>query len=131
MPDSPNAVLIVDDNYLVRAALRVLVEGSMSLEVCGEASDGTEAVERAKQLRPSLVLMDLSMPNMNGVQAAWLIRQAVPRARIVLFSLYADSVGKTLATIAGVDLVVAKSEGAAGLMKALHPILENQAPGLC
>jgi DNA-binding NarL/FixJ family response regulator len=131
MPDSSNAVLIVDDNYLVRAALRVLVEGSMSLEVCGEAADGTEAVERAKELRPSLVLMDLSMPNMNGVQAAWLIRQAVPRARIVLFSLYADSVGKTLATRAGVDLVVPKSEGAAGLMKALHPILANRAPRLC
>lgn len=128
MADCSEAVLIVDDNLMVRAALRVFLEGSTELKVCGEAADGREAILKAKELRPGLVLMDLSMPNMNGVEAAWVIRQAVPEARIVVFTLYSDSLGKMLAAKAGVDLVVPKTEGASGLMKALHPLLGKHSP---
>lgn len=128
MADYSKSVLIVDDNLMVRAALRVFLEGSTGLKVCGEAADGMEAVLKAKQLRPGLILMDLSMPNMNGVEAAWLIRKALPDARIVVFTLYSDSFGRMLAAKAGVDLVVPKTEGAAGLMKALHPLLKQHAP---
>ena len=127
MADYSKAVLTVDDNFLVRSALRVFVEGSTRLRVCGEAADGMEAVLKAKDLRPGLLLMDLSMPNMNGVEAAWLIRQAMPEALIVVFTLYSDTLGQ-IATKAGVDLVVPKTEGAAGLMKALHPLLEKLSP---
>lgn len=123
MDDYSKAVLIVDDNAMVRAALRVFLEGRAGLTVCGEAADGVEAVLQAKELRPGLILMDLSMPYMNGVEAAWLIRKAVPEARIVVFTLYSDGLGQMLAAKAGVDLVVPKTEGAAGLMKALHPLM--------
>lgn len=128
MADCSKEVLIADDNLLVRAALRVFLEGSTGLKVCGEAADGTEAVLKAKELRPSLILMDLSMPNMNGIEAAWLIRQVLPKTRIVVFTLYSDRIGQMLAAKAGVDLVVPKTEGAAGLMKALHPLLGEHSP---
>lgn len=128
MADCSKAVLIVDDNAMVRAALRVFLEGSTRLRVCGEAADGTEAILKAKELRPGLILMDLSMPNMNGAEAAWLIRKTLPETRIVVFTLYSDSFGQMLAAKAGVDLVVPKTEGAAGLMKALHPLLDEHSP---
>ena len=121
------SVLIVDDNDLVRSALRGFLEKRTSLLVCGEAADGTEAVRVAKELEPGLVLMDLSMPQMNGIEAALLIRKAMPETRIVIFTMYSDLVGKALATKAGIDLVVPKAEGAEGLMSALRPLLDSSA----
>lgn len=79
MADCSKAVLIVDDNAMVRAALRVFLEGSTRLRVCGEAADGTEAILKAKELRPGLILMDLSMPNMNGAEPRGLSERPCPK----------------------------------------------------
>jgi DNA-binding NarL/FixJ family response regulator len=128
MSDSSKAVLIVDDNYSIRAALRMFFERNTELDVCGEAADGMEAIRKAEELHPGVVIMDLSMPNMNGMQAAWAIRQAMPEARIIVFTLYSDKIGKALAAKSGVDLIVSKTEGAAGLLKALYPLLERDIP---
>src|SRR5579863_6599434 len=99
------AVLIVDDNYSIRSALRIFFEQRTELSVCGEAADGMEAIRKAEELHPGLVIMDLSMPNMNGMQAAWAIRQAMPEARIIVFTLYSDRVSKAVAARSGVDLI--------------------------
>jgi DNA-binding NarL/FixJ family response regulator len=122
------AVLIVDDNYSIRSALRIFFEQRTELSVCGEAADGMEAIRKAEELHPGLVIMDLSMPNMNGMQAAWAIRQAMPEARIIVFTLYSDRVSKAVAARSGVDLIVSKTEGSAGLLKALSPLLERDKP---
>jgi DNA-binding NarL/FixJ family response regulator len=122
------SVLIVDDNFNVRAALRAFVERNLGLQVCASASDGTEAITKAAQLKPDLVIMDLAMPVMNGLDAAAIIRKTVPDSRIVVFTLYSDTLGEFLAKAAGVDLVVSKTEGAAGLLHALGPYLDRVSP---
>lgn len=124
MPDVSKSVLIVDDNATIRAALRAFLEGRNGLHVCGEAFNGIEALVKADELNPGLIIMDLSMPNMNGVQAAWAIRQTKPDAKIVLFTLYPHIIRKLLARTSGVDIVVPKADGPDALMQALQPLLE-------
>jgi DNA-binding NarL/FixJ family response regulator len=123
MEDCAKAVLIVDDNDTVRAAIRSFLERIMRIRVCGEATNGLEAIEQANEKKPGLILMDLSMPSMNGVEAASIIKKQSPGARIIVFTLYSDSIGSSMAKAAGVDVVISKSEGASGLMSALLPLL--------
>jgi two-component system NarL family response regulator len=93
------------------------------VQVCGEAGDGAEAVQKANELRPGLILMDFAMPTLNGLQASCAIRKTMPDTRIIVFTVHSDMLGKALAKASGVDLVVSKTEGAAGLLKALRPYL--------
>jgi PAS domain S-box-containing protein len=79
-------ILIVDDHVFVRRGVRSLLSSRPEWKVCGEAVDGVEAVEKAKALRPDVVLMDVSMPRMNGVEASRIIRREVPESRIVIVS---------------------------------------------
>ena len=87
---SPRSVLIVDDEVEIRHALRLLFEIEGFL-VVGEASDGDTAIDLAIELEPSFVVLDYSMPRMNGGDAAGRIRDAVPESRIVAFSALLDS----------------------------------------
>ena len=118
-------VLIVDDNPNIRGALRAFLRGSTEVKVCGEAADGREAIDTAVAKHPDLILMDLLMPQMNGVEAAAVLKKLLPEVRIVIFTLYADFVGKTLAAATGIDLVVSKTGGAAVLTEALRPLLAD------
>lgn len=120
-------ILVVDDNPTMRAALRFFIENCTCMQVC-EASDGVEAVEQAEVQKPDVAIIDLLMPSMNGLEAASVIRSSLPKVRIVVFTLHSDLVGKALARAIGVDLVVAKSEGASGLIKALQTIWAENAP---
>jgi len=126
MADCANAVLIVDDSLTVRSAIRRFLEVVLRMQVCAEAADGVEAIQMAGLHRPRLILMDLSMPSMNGVEAASVIKKQFPESRIVVFTLYTDIIGKAMARAAGVDVVVSKSEGAAGLTRALLPLLREE-----
>ena len=74
-------ILIVDDHVYVRRGVRSLLSSRPEWKVCGEAVDGVEAVEKAKALRPDVVLMDISMPRMNGVEASRIIRREVPESK--------------------------------------------------
>lgn len=104
-------VLIVDDSSSVRAALRLVLESSGRFFVCGEAVDGVECVEKCKELNPDVVVLDLSMPRMNGAEAASTLHDINPGMKIVLFSLYSELIGHQLASTIGVDAVVSKREG--------------------
>lgn len=104
-------VLIVDDSPSVRSALRFVLESTGRFFVCGEAVDGADCIEKSKQLRPDVVVLDLSMPRMNGAEAASVLHDLDPKMRIVLFSLYSDLIGHQLASNIGVDAVVSKREG--------------------
>ena len=110
-------VLIVDDNEGVRRLIRACVE-SIGLDVCGEAENGLLGVQRAKQLSPDVVLLDLSMPGMNGAEAASVLRSAMPDLHIVLFTMY--EFGDALAAAVGVDVVLCKTDGISKLMSYLQ-----------
>jgi DNA-binding NarL/FixJ family response regulator len=103
-----NRVLIVDDNESVRRLIRACVE-SIGLNVCGEAENGLLGVQRAKELNPDVILLDLSMPEMNGAEAASVLKSALPDTYIILFTMY--EFGDALAAAVGVDVVLCKTDG--------------------
>jgi DNA-binding NarL/FixJ family response regulator len=81
-------VLIVDDSEIFRAGLRTIIEAQDNWEVCGEAGDGVDAIQKSRQLTPDLIIMDLSMPGMSGLQAASEILDEFPRTPVLLLTLY-------------------------------------------
>ena len=83
-------VLIAEDHHLVRQGIRALLEKSSDIQVIGEAQDGQEAVEQALQLKPDVIIMDLSMPRLNGTQATEKIRAAHLPSQVVILSMYSD-----------------------------------------
>jgi CheY-like chemotaxis protein len=101
-------ILVVDDNANIRHLLRVFVE-SKGFQVCGEAENGAEAVEKARQLQPDLILLDLTMPVMTGTEAAPILKRTIPDVKIILFTLHADGGNKAVASAVGVDLTLSKT----------------------
>jgi DNA-binding NarL/FixJ family response regulator len=116
------SVVIIDDSAVVRESVgkAFLDDG---FRFCGEASDGAEGIEVVKQLKPDLAVLDLSMPVMNGLQTAPILRRLFPHMVIILFSLHGDGLLKTEATRAGVDAVVSKSEDLPALLEKAHELL--------
>lgn len=118
----PKRLLIADDDPTVRGVIRTFVEAD-GYEVCGEAADGVEAIDRAAKLKPDLIVLDLAMPRLNGAEAASILRQAMPKVPILLFTMYADDFGDRLASAIGVNVVLSKPEGLSKLAKHLKALL--------
>lgn len=110
-------VLIVDDSAWVRSTLRSTFDRVEQICVCGEAIDGEDCIEKCKELDPDIVVLDLSMPRMNGAEAASILHRMNPKIRIVLYSLYSESIGSQLASAIGVDAVVSKYEDVTELIQ--------------
>src|ERR1700737_293336 len=117
-------ILIVDDSDTCRKITRLFLESQLGLEVCGEAVDGVDAIEKAIALKPDLVVLDLAMPRMNGVEAASELRARMPRVPIVLFTMYDDAVGRALALSAGASIVVSKPQGGWKLVECVQGLLQ-------
>jgi DNA-binding response OmpR family regulator len=121
MPNG-NGILVVDDNANIRHLLRVFVETN-GFKVCGEAENGADAIEKAKQLRPDLVLLDLTMPIMTGTEAAPILKRMMPQVKIILFTMHADGMNKSMPVTSGVDVVIAKSDSIKKLREHLTALL--------
>lgn len=105
---SPAHVLVVDDSPLMRRMVCDLLESESGFKIVGEAEDGREAIRKAKQLQPDLVILDLGMPVMNGLDAASALKRAIPDVRVILFTLYSDPDVERTARSVGVDAVISK-----------------------
>jgi len=106
----PKTILIADDNGTLRRELRRAFARETEFKVCGEAHDGRDAIEKAQRLHPDLIVMDLSMPVMNGLEAARVLKNRMPLVPIVLFTLYVDAFVNKEARSVGIADVVSKSE---------------------
>ncbi|MGC2330781.1 MAG: response regulator transcription factor [Candidatus Acidiferrales bacterium] len=105
---SPAHVLVVDDSPLMRRMVCDLLESESGFTIVGEAENGQKAVQRAKKLLPDLVILDLAMPSMNGLEAASALKRAIPDLRIILFTLYGDPDVERTARSMGIDAVISK-----------------------
>jgi|ERR1700723_1769987 CheY-like chemotaxis protein len=110
MGQKTKRVLIADDNAHLRKALCRLFEGHAYLEICAEAANGREAVEKAIAIRPDLIILDLSMPVMNGLEAARHLSALMPHVPKILFTLHAHALIKSDLDAAGISRVVSKSD---------------------
>jgi len=119
---SSGGVLIVDDHSVTRDTIRSMLQRHSFL-VCGEAENGKQAVERVKQVRPDVVLLDIEMPVMNGIQAAYEIRRISPSTKILFFTIHSNEATSSV-RILGADGVVTKSAAATELIPALKRLVE-------
>ena len=110
------SVLIADDNALIRQGLCELFSREPDFEVCGEAENGRQAIEEAQDLHPDLILLDLSMPVMNGLDAARALTRLMPEVPIMMYSAYGDSFTQREARSAGVSALISKSENISVLL---------------
>ena len=117
-------ILIVEDETAVRRAIRTFFEHHR-FEICGEAVNGVEGLEKAAALRPDLITLDLSMPLMNGIEAASLFKTRMPEIPIVVYTMLEDILNKQLAATLGVKAVVSKADGLGKLLACVETILED------
>lgn len=118
----PKRVLIVEDEVSVRNAVRIFFEQQSQFEVCGEAANGVEALEKANTLHPDIIILDLSMPHMNGIEAASLFRSRLPNVPVVVYTMFGDVLGKQLAAALGVAAIVSKSDGLPTLLRRIESL---------
>ena len=111
-------VLIVDDSPALRRALRCHIERHPELEVCGEADNGQAAIEKFRQLKPDFVILDFSMPVMDGIHAALALKQIMPHAPLILFTALRSRALEIEALAAGIAAVVSKEDPSALVSKA-------------
>jgi two-component system nitrate/nitrite response regulator NarL len=101
-------ILLVDDNALTRGLFRLFIESHPGFEVCGEAADGVEGIEKGEELKPDLIVLDFSMPRANGLQAAKILHKIAPNTPIILLTIYKDIIPISVARAAGVASILSK-----------------------
>jgi DNA-binding NarL/FixJ family response regulator len=126
-------ILLVDDHAVVRQGLRVLLEAEGDFAVVGEADNGREAVLLAKKTTPDVVLMDLAMPGMNGLEATRQILKQVPSAKVLVLTSYGEDDNVSQLLEAGATGYLVKQTAAADLLKAIRQVKDGKAffsPGI-
>jgi DNA-binding NarL/FixJ family response regulator len=121
---SPGKVLLIDDGDAVRDVIRTFLE-KRGFQVCGEGADGIDAIEKAKALKPDLIILDLAMPRMNGMEAASVLSRIMPRVPIILLTIYGDFMGSSLATASGIKAVISKTDSLDSLAACVQSLLQT------
>ncbi len=127
----PVRILIADDHEIVRQGIRSLFDLQTDWEICGEAVDGLDAIEKSKHLKPDVILLDVSMPHLNGLDAARVIRKEVPQTKILMVSQHDAAYMSQRALEVGARGYVAKSELSRRLLAAVESVIhDRQLPGI-
>jgi len=119
-------ILVADDQDYIRRGIRALIEAAPGLEVCAEAVNGEEAVQKTLELQPDLVVLDITMPVMNGLDAAKAIRSCSPNTPILIVSIHNIETMIEDAKRIGVQGFVAKAQASELLVDAIHSIMRHQ-----
>jgi DNA-binding NarL/FixJ family response regulator len=118
-------ILLADDHEVVRAAIRSLLRKCEECEICGEAVDGREAIQKTKQLRPDLILLDISFPDISGLEVALVIRKETPDCRILIVSQHDPDHMKSRALNAGAQGFVSKASLSRDLISAIRAVVRG------
>jgi len=122
----PLRILVADDHDLMRRGVKTLLESHAGWEVCGEAKTGREALDRAEELKPDIIILDISMPDLNGVEAARRIRKTSPNTEILILSLhYSDQLIREIVD-AGVRGYIVKSDSDRDLIIAVETLAKHK-----
>ena len=119
-------ILIADDHTIVRQGLSRLLEEQPDLKVVGEATDGQKTVEQALDLKPDVLIMDIAMPRMNGIEAAKRIRKLLPKTKILILSMYSHEHYIHQLMEAGVSGYLLKDDSGRDIIKAIHAALKDE-----
>jgi two-component system, NarL family, response regulator NreC len=119
-------ILIADDHGIVRRGLRLQLEQHDSFEVVGEAEDGREAVRLAEELKPSVVIMDVAMPNLNGIQATSQITKRNPATNVIILSMHSDESYLTRSLAAGAKGYLLKDNAEVDLYRAVQVVAQGK-----
>ena len=121
-------ILIADDGEEVRQVLRAMFEARTDYEICGEAANGAEAVSKTLELKPDLILLDVAMPLLNGVEVASVLAGSMPELPIVLYTMYNEMLGLSLANVVGAKAVISKADGIGKLLECVQKLLAAPKP---
>jgi DNA-binding NarL/FixJ family response regulator len=118
-------VLIADDNESVRRVIRSFIDQQPGVEVCAVTRDGIETAETAIALRPDLLIVDVLMPGLNGIEVTSVVKNYLPTAKIVLFTMYDDAI-RALAPVMGANALLTKSDGISALLRTVRTMLGDK-----
>jgi DNA-binding NarL/FixJ family response regulator len=122
-------ILIADDHELVRKGLRTVLENQPGWKVCGEAVNGRQAVDLARQLRPDVVVLDITMPELNGLEATRQIRKALPNAEVLILTMHESEQLVSEVLAAGARGYLLKADTSRLLVSAIESLSSPLAPG--
>jgi DNA-binding NarL/FixJ family response regulator len=124
--DASKRILIVDDLPQMRKLIRDYLEEEKEFQVCGEAIDGFDAIDKAQSLKPDLIILDASMPRINGIEAAPKLKKLVPETPIILFTFHESMMHGFDAGEIGVDAVLTKDRGMFPLKASVKALLRRR-----
>src|SRR5580692_7047989 len=119
----PTRVIIADDSALVRGLIRNFLEKEIDVEVCAETGDGQQTIDAAVDLLPDLLILDVVMPKLNGIEVASILKKHLPNTKTIFFTMYGDYI-KNVALAAGVSVIVSKPDGICALLDAVKALLD-------
>ncbi|MBC8466322.1 MAG: response regulator transcription factor [Desulfobacteraceae bacterium] len=126
MIDRTVTVFLADDHTIVRQGLAKLLEGEPNLRVVGEAENGREAVEKVEELKPDIVLMDIAMPMLNGIEATRQIRKVCPQTKVIILSMHSHDRYISELFGLGASGYLLKSSTGTDIIKAIHAALKGE-----
>lgn len=119
-------ILIADDHAVVREGLRMILEARGEMTVVGEALDGRDAIEKAETLKPDVIVMDIAMPQMNGIEATRIICERLPEVKIIILSMHHTSEHIFRAIQAGARAYLLKESAGTGVAKAIQAVMKGE-----